>query len=501
MRRLKPRNVGTGSKTPIKPEKTFGDVACLHSDRLDRQILKKTLQFFPRGLVLWIIGTISLLFGAVEPWVWSFYGLLMIVAYLGALWHPLNAISWSPDHAQNGWLYLFFIWSLMLCLPLPYPLLALISPVQAGMLAQAASLTDSSPGWHSLGYGSTGALSRWIFLLSLGLFYAVVRHLCNDRQSLKRIVLVMIGIGVLQAVYGLLQTLVPSMGVLWIDHIEGSRAMARGTFINRNHLAGQIEMIWPLALGVAFFLTARAGNLKQALASERLNRQALVTTAIIVLLLALVFTRSRAGITGAVLGFAVFVIMARPALQKHARKIRVVLAAMALLVVVYAGAIGIEPVSARFLSIGEDGGARPQIWKDSLRIVKDHPLGIGLGNFARVYSIYQRSLITDKTVEHAHNDYLQLLAETGWIAFVALLAAFLTFMLKSAQRIRSLDFQSDPLVFFLAVGAFSALVAIAFHSLFDFNLQIPANCLYAVVLVALLGACTAPARKRRGAKR
>lgn len=480
-------------KTRSRLEKASG-FPCLH----------KTLQFFPRGVALWIIATIPLFFGAVEPWVWSFYGLLMILAYLGALWHPSNAISWPRDHAENRWLLLFFIWSLVLCLPLPYPLFAVASPVQAGIVTQAASLTDSSPGWQSLGYASTGALSRWFFLLSLGLFHAVVRHLCTDRATLKRIVFVMIGIGLLEAFYGLLQTLIPSMGVLWVDYIEGSRAMARGTFINRNHLAGQIEMIWPLALGVALSLTGRAGNLKQALASDRLNRQALMATGIILLLLALVFTRSRAGIAGGLVGFTAFVIMARPALRKHAGQIRVALAAMALLVVVYAAAIGIQPVTARFLSIGEDGGARPEIWEDSLRIVQDHPLGIGLGNFARVYPIYQRSLITDKTVEHAHNDYLQLLAETGWIGFVAILAAFFTFMLKSAQRIRRLDVQSDPLVFFLAVGAFSGLVAIAFHSLFDFNLQIPANCLYAVVLVAVLGACTSPARQwtghRRGAR-
>jgi O-antigen ligase len=463
--------------------------------------LEKTLQYFARSVIFWIIATIPILFGAVEPWVWSFYGLLMIVAYLGALWHPSSAIWWSRDHAQNRWLLLFFIWSLMLCIPVPYPLFAGLSPVQAGIVTQGASLTESSLGWQPLGYASTAALSRWIFLLSLALFHAVVRNLCTDRVTLKRIVLVMIGIGMIEAVYGLLQTLVPSMGVLWVDYIEGSRAMARGTFINRNHLAGHIQMIWPLALGFALSVSGRAGNLKQALASDRLNSQALIITAIILLLLALVFTRSRAGIASGVVGFTTFVIMARPALHKHGRQIRVALAVMALLVAIYAAAIGIEPVTARFLSIGEDGYARPQIWKDSLRIVQDHPLGIGLGNFARIYPIYQRSLITDKTVEHAHNDYLQLLAETGWIGFVAILAAFFNFMLKSAQRIRRLEVQSDPLIFFLAVGAFSGLVAIAFHSLLDFNLQIPANCLYAVVLVAVLGACTSPARPWSGHRR
>jgi hypothetical protein len=44
--------------------------------------------------------------------------------------------------------------------------------------------------------------------------------------------------------------------------------------------------------------------------------------------------------------------------------------------------------------------------------------------------------------------------------------------------------------FFLAVGAFSGIISLAFHSFFDFNLQIPANCLYFVTLMAILSSCT-----------
>ena len=46
--------------------------------------------------------------------------------------------------------------------------------------------------------------------------------------------------------------------------------------------------------------------------------------------------------------------------------------------------------------------------------------------------------------------------------------------------------QADPLRFFLVVGALSGLVSIAFHSLFDFNLQMPANCVYFVMLMGIV---------------
>ena len=47
----------------------------------------------------------------------------------------------------------------------------------------------------------------------------------------------------------------------------------------------------------------------------------------------------------------------------------------------------------------------------------------------------------------------------------------------------------DPLRFFLAVGALSGLVSLAFHSFFDFNLHMPANLIYFVTLIAIVYNC------------
>ena len=105
------------------------------------------------------------------------------------------------------------------------------------------------------------------------------------------------------------------------------------------------------------------------------------------------------------------------------------------------------------------------------------------------FHVYNVSMLADKRLEYAHNDYLQLLIEAGWIGFIAVLTGFLIFMWKNAYRIRHMNPQKDPMRFFLAVGAFSGLISLAFHSFFDFNLQIPANCVYFVTLMAILCAC------------
>ena len=133
--------------------------------------------------------------------------------------------------------------------------------------------------------------------------------------------------------------------------------------------------------------------------------------------------------------------------------------------------------------------SRLSIWRDSLPIIKDHPLGIGLRNYEKVFPVYNISNLSDKLVDHAHNDYLQLLIETGWIGFIALMTGFFAFMWKSLSRIKRLEPQKDPMRFFLAAGAFSGLISLACHSFFDFNLQIPANCVYFVTLMAILCSC------------
>jgi O-antigen ligase len=283
---------------------------------------------------------------------------------------------------------------------------------------------------------------------------------------------------------------VPTLGVLWVDYVQGYMGDARGTFIKRNHFAGFIEMVWPLALG---FTLAQGGwgqgyTLKKILASERLNRQALLALGIVVLLLALLFSRSRAGIAGAAIGFLTFVLLARSGSKGMSRYTWLMLVGIVGMLIIYSMTIGVGPIADRFLTLGE-GDSRLNFWQDSLHIIKDHPFGIGLRNYEKVFPVYNLSNLSDKMVDHAHNDYLQLLIEAGWIGFVAVLSGFLIFMVKSAYRIKYMNSHKDPMRFFIAVGAFSGLVSLAFHSFFDFNLQIPANCVYFVTLMAILCSC------------
>ena len=244
--------------------------------------------------ILFIIGTIPILFAAVQPWVWSVYSICMIAAFLIFVWQDRSRHTLVPGIGINLMVVLFFAATLFLCLPLPGFIFSYLSPTRFQTLTTARVLLSSPPAWQTLSYAPQVALSWWVFLLSLCLYFVVLRDLCAERKTLKRIFWVMMGVALIEAIYGLVQALVPTLGVLWVDYVQAYMGSARGTFINRNHFAGFIEMVWPLSLG---FTMAQGGwgqgyTLKKNLASERLNRQALQALGIVVLLLALLFSKS-----------------------------------------------------------------------------------------------------------------------------------------------------------------------------------------------------------------
>ena len=384
---------------------------------------------------------------------------------------------------------IFFSYTILFCLPLPAEIISILSAIRFESISTAQKLNGIVFESQSLSYYWLNAFSWWAFLLSLCLFFFVVRHLSAERKSLTIILFIMFGLGLTEALYGLIQALVPSMGVLWVDYVPDYMGNARGTFINRNHFAGFIELIWPLVLGVTLAMTDRKQSFKKALASDLLNRQALMVLGIVVLLLALLLSRSRAGIAGGLIGLLTFWYLARPNLKRIAMHTRLMAGGIIVVLGIYCLTIGVGPIFERFLYI-DDRNSRIDIWEDSLAIIEDHPLGIGLHNYENVFQIYNQHSASDKKVMYAHNDYLQLLIETGWVGFFCLTGGFVYFIGKSFRLIRRLDDRGDPMRFFLAVGAFSGIISMAFHSLFDFNLQIPANCLYFVVLMAILSSCT-----------
>ena len=129
---------------------------------------------------------------------------------------------------------------------------------------------------------------------------------------------------------------------------------------------------------------------------------------------------------------------------------------------------------------------RTQIWKDSLRIFYDFPIfGTGLNTFRDIYPKY-KSLEIASRINFAHNDYIQLLIETGIIGFILLLVPTYLLIKYSLQKISFYISRRDYFAAYIRLGALCGIIAMLIHSLVDFNLHIPAKAIYFSLLIGII---------------
>jgi hypothetical protein len=146
-------------------------------------------------------------------------------------------------------------------------------------------------------------------------------------------------------------------------------------------------------------------------------------------------------------------------------------------------------------------GWRLAVWSDTLDLVRDHPLGVGAGNFEHAFAPYAlagRSRPGEQIVFRSpHNDYLRLLAEEGGPGALLLLALLLLLVRELGRSPAIRAWQSD-------VGALLASCAtfIAVEAFFQFPFEMAFPALLVAVLVGLaLAAVERPADAAAGARR
>jgi O-antigen ligase len=97
------------------------------------------------------------------------------------------------------------------------------------------------------------------------------------------------------------------------------------------------------------------------------------------------------------------------------------------------------------------------IWVSGLQIIKDFPLGVGQGNIEDIYPKYRiATKDSDPTVPHLHNNYLQILAQNGWLGFAAYLFWIFAFYFE-AFRFKSTEAEANQLSWTM-VCVFSAVL-------------------------------------------
>jgi len=405
-----------------------------------------------------------------------------------ALWVLALALWWLAGFIRGKYPYpsvLREAWPMLLCgllwlgyvwlqlLPLPVEFLSLLSPQAARwhIAAAAPAMVVAAP----LTLDSYTTLEAACKSTAYLTFFALSLILMGDRDRIRIGAYTVIASGVLQALYGALVSL-QSLG-----------EVASGTFANRNHYAAYLTMC--LSVGIGVLIASLSGATNRSWGRFVRNLMHWVITpkmglrlGLVVMVIALVLTRSRMGNSSFFISLLITGVIGL-LLAKRATKSMVILlvSLVAVDLFIVGTYFGTRRVVERIAQTAVETEDRDEVAAYALDMWKDYPVfGSGLGSFPVVFPRYSADG-TLVSYTHAHNDYLEFGAEAGAVG-LSLLGLMVLMSLAVALRAQYL--RRDPLMRGLSFAAMMGILALMIHSSVDFNLQIPANALTFMLLLA-----------------
>lgn len=401
--------------------------------------------------------------GSNQQWSWSLLCLLIFLLTGAWLLQFARGRVSIPGCAQSAW-----------------PAVAILCWVQLWVASQLLPLP-----WQS----SDLFVTRQALLLGVAYTCAfwLVLVLVNSGARLRIFAYVIVAGGVIQATYGgvmLLSGL--EHGVFTVLHID--RGRANGTFINPNHLAGYLEISLAVGTGLLLADLHRDGathwrDFYRRVIQTLIGRKLVIRLCLVVMVIGLVLTRSRMGniaFFSSLVGAGAVGLWLQRRLSRNA----IILFASLLVVdlMIVGNWFGLERLAKRMETATLEYSQRDQVAGDMVQLVADNWLtGTGAGSFYTNFPKY-RGTDTVGFNLYAHNDYMQFWAEFGLLgaAPLGLVVLWGLYNALAAQRLRR-DRLSQGMGFAAAMGITALLV----HSAADFNLQIPANALLFVGLLAI----------------
>jgi O-antigen ligase len=446
-------------------------------------------------LIVWL----PLPYGSNHAWAWAVMEVWIFSLALFWLWQYLRGqtqftpVFYKAIPILVVWL-VWLIYVIFQIIPLPYFLVELLSPQAAEVYAFTnPSLITLSVDPYNTGVGLLKSLS-YVLLFTLTLL------IVNSRTRLLWVAYALVFSGLFQAVYATLMTSYGlEYGAFFQEKIH-NRGLATGTFINRNHLAGYLEMC--LSVGIGLLIAQLGQGTQDANLRERvvgvlawiLSPKMLLRLSLVFMVIALVMTRSRMGNTAF---FASMMIAGAIALSlsRHANRATVILLVSLIVIDIFivGSWFGLEKVKERLVETNMTAEARDEVNVDILPYWQDYFLtGSGLGSFYTTFPRYQSPEV-EGYYDHAHNDYLEVATETGIIGLLLLgIAVLLTIAVVLDTQYR----RHSPLNRGIAFAATMAITALLIHSTVDFNLQIPANGATFMLILALAWVARYLPRKR-----
>jgi O-antigen ligase len=352
------------------------------------------------------------------------------------------------------------------------------------MVADGYAVLGIAPPWLPLSLAPYETLSTVLALIpALGMLAASVRFGCRPHWLVAALVT-----GTLAGVLlGAMQVSSPDPASSpWYLYEDTNLGVATGFFANANHMADLLVITLPFLAALLASVRRDGTNVQRYSAVV-----ALVAGAALIIAVGIALNGSLAGY-----GLAAPVLVASAAIvaPDRNRSIRWLAPAAGILLIGAVGWLATTPLSgsaALRANAATSVQSRQEIAAVSAKAARDFmPLGSGVGTFQRIYAVYEDHDRLDTTtyVNHAHNDYLEIVLETG-VPGLAVLVLFLLWWGRATWRVwRPGDV--DP---YARAGAIAS-AAILVHSLVDFPLRTAAigSC-FALCLALLVRQRIAPA--------
>tara|TARA_B100001109_G_scaffold164748_1_gene134182 strand:- start:887 stop:2449 length:1563 start_codon:yes stop_codon:yes gene_type:complete len=415
-----------------------------------------------------LVFVLPLPFGGVADWAWPLYCTAALVLLLAELNYLLKvtAVAQLPT--------------------IPFPeafvrarlLLLVLALVQLWVFAQWLG-TSLSP------------YDTWVSLLKgIGLtaFFALTLLMLNSRERVKRILWVAVLAAAFQALYGAVMVLTGWEYGFFTEKVF-YRTTATGTFVNRNSLAGYLEIT--LALGIGFLLaqsTRYYGSARQRLRqliAMLLSDKVVLRLLLAVMVIALVLTRSRMGNTAFFASLMLAGGLALLLMRHKTRSTTILLSSLLVIDIAIVGTFfGVDKVAERLQKTSIQTESRPQVSRDTFIMWEQYPVtGTGAGTFTQIYPTFKSEDVRNPQIyNNAHNDLVQFLAEFGAPAYLMLAGCVGWCLWNAVVAMRK---RNSELYKGMGFAALMGISAIGIHSAVDFNLQIPSNAFMFMLLMAM----------------
>lgn len=321
------------------------------------------------------------------------------------------------------------------------------------------------------------------------LFCWLIFIYCNSATRIKKLVYAVICAGVFQALYASYLNLSPDVVSPIFGYKHTDRAI--GTFTYSNFLANYLALCLCLGIGVLVSELKRnngkgKNTLKQTLrawAEILLSSKIVLRISLIIIIVALILTRSRMGNSAFFIALMVVSFLALFVYNNKPKAFKLLIVSFFIIDLIIIGAIfDVEKVKQRISETSIASETRDEVVRDSIPLILDKPLlGSGGGTFYTAFPAYQSEPYSGY-YDNAHNDYIQFAVELGIPATAALglLVLYCLWLCVATMRKRKTAlFQG------VAFGCAIAIIDMLLHSSVDYSLQAGANSMLFMVILCL----------------